>query len=221
MATESRIRLSPPEVIAPRKSRLPLAAALRWLSPYEDDRMKPRVTVFVRPKAYVRICAHAGSDLRNEVGGGLVGRWRADARTGEQFIVVEAAIPARHVRHGSTYLTFTQDTLVAMHDDLGERYPNKELVGWYHTHPRMGIFLSGYDVWLHEHFFPELWQVALVIEPHTSIGGIFARQHDGRLDPRRYFGFYELGEDGKGSVVHWGNLSADGAIASAEGGTQS
>lgn len=207
---ESNVRLSSPEELIPIGSRIPIQRARRWLSPYESQGLKPRITVFVTQRAYVRFCAHAGTDLDNEVGGGLAGRWRVDSESGEEFIVVEGVIPARHTRHGSTFLTFTQDTLVALHEELENRFPGKELVGWFHTHPRMGVFLSGYDVWLHEHFFPQPWQVALVIEPHSASGGFFIRQEDGRLDPHRYFGFFELARDGRGrKVVHWNNLKSD------------
>ncbi len=211
MIAEPRIRLSPVATPAPRCSRIPTGRSRRWRSPFDDGRRRPGVAVFVTQPAYSRCCAHADSDLHNEVGGGLVGKWRADSRTGEQFVVVEAALPARHTRHGSVFLTFTQDSLVALHNDLDESYPGKELVGWYHTHPRMGVFLSGYDLWLHEHFFPEPWQVALVIEPYAALGGFFLRQADGRLDPQRYFGFYELAGNGKQSRVFWNNLRPDEA----------
>jgi len=70
----------------------------------------------------------------------------------------------------------------------------------------MGVFLSHYDTWMHANFFPEPWQVALVIEPHSDIGGFFIRQEDGELDPGRYFGFYEMDGDAAGSVVHWQNM---------------
>lgn len=208
MLIEPRIRLSPPEESLPRHSRIPTLRGYRWRSPYDGDGARLGVSVFVTQRAYVRCCAHAASDLGVEVGGALVGKWRVDAQTGEHFIVVEAVLPARHTRQGSVFLTFTQDSLVAIHNDLDERYPGRDLVGWYHTHPRMGVFLSGYDVWLHEHFFPEPWQVALVIEPYAASGGFFVRQPDGRLDPQRYFGFYELATRGRGSVVYWNNLQA-------------
>ncbi len=207
---ESNVRLAPLEEATPMGAPIPIRRARRWRSPYENPGAKPCVTVFVTQRAYVRFCAHAGTDLDNEVGGGLVGRWRADPVSGEEFIVVEGVLPARHTRQGSTFLTFTQDTLVALHEELENRFPGKELVGWFHTHPRMGVFLSGYDVWLHEHFFPQPWQVALVIEPHSASGGFFIRQGDGRLDPHRYFGFYELARDGRGrNVIHWNNLKPD------------
>ena len=211
MIAEPRIRLSPVATPAPRRSRIPVGRSRRWCSPFDDPQRRPGVAVFMTQPAYSGCCAHAGSDLHNEVGGALVGKWRADRRTGEQFVVVEAALPARHTRHGSVFLTFTQDSLVALHNDLDECYPGKELVGWYHTHPRMGVFLSGYDLWLHEHFFPEPWQVALVIEPYAALGGFFLRQADGRLDPQRYFGFYELAGNGQESWVFWNNLKPDEA----------
>lgn len=207
---ESKVRLAPLEESSPMGAPIPIRRARRWRSPHESQGVKPCVTVFVTQRAYVRFCAHAGTDLDNEVGGGLVGRWRADLESGEEFIVVEGVLPARHTRQGSTFLTFTQDTLVALHEELESRFPGKELVGWFHTHPRMGVFLSGYDVWLHEHFFPQPWQVALVIEPHSASGGFFIRHEDGRLDPQRYFGFYELARDGRGrNVIHWNNLRLD------------
>jgi proteasome lid subunit RPN8/RPN11 len=206
MLSTSRIRIAPPEEPEPHRGHTPIARAHCWRSPFEENDETSSTAIFMTQRAYVRCCVHAGSDMNNEVGGGLVGKRRVDSATGQPFIVIEAAIPARHVRHGSSYLTFTQDSLVALHDDLEERYPNKELLGWFHTHPRMGIFLSGYDVWLHEHFFPNPWQVALVIEPHTSIGGFFVRDDEGQLDPRRYTGFYELAKQGRASVMRWGNL---------------
>jgi proteasome lid subunit RPN8/RPN11 len=169
----------------------------------------PAVSVFITQKAYVRFCAHAGSDLDNEVGGWLLGKWRMDRKSGEQFIVIETVLPAQHTQHGSAFLTFTQESQVALHNLLQEDYPDKELVGWFHTHPRMGVFLSAYDTWLHHNFFPEMWQVALVIEPYSNRGGFFIRQADGSLDPRAYFGFYELISKKKRSVVHWRNLNED------------
>jgi len=80
----------------------------------------------------------------------------------------------------------------------------------------MGIFLSGQDLWIHEHFFAEPWQVALVIEPVTRAGGFFVRDPSRRLDPHAYTGFHELLRDGRGSLMVWTNLSQ--ALAAIEEG---
>jgi proteasome lid subunit RPN8/RPN11 len=184
---------------------MPLDRARQWVSQHEESGYQALIPAFVAQSAYRHLVEHAASDMDQEVGGILVGEWSVDEAAHQQFITVEAALPARFTRQGSVYLTFTQDSLVDIHAEMDEHYPDKQIVGWYHTHPGMGIFLSPFDTWLHRHFFPEPWQVALVIEPHSSTGGFFIRQAGGALDPGRYFGFYEL--DGQGqSIVDWNNL---------------
>ena len=204
-----RIRINAMENFQPQSGNIPIQQSRRWRSPLEEECASPNVTVFLTQQAYTRACAHAGSDIDNEVGGWLVGKWCSDKSTSKEFIIVEKILPAPHVRHGSAFLTFTQDSQVAMHAEMESRYPDKQVVGWYHTHPRMGIFLSQYDTWLHKHFFPQPWQVALVIEPHSTTAGFFIRDEDGSLDPHAYSGFYELTGKKNRSVVHWVNMSED------------
>ncbi|MBN2387193.1 MAG: Mov34/MPN/PAD-1 family protein [Anaerolineales bacterium] len=210
MDTTPRIRLSPPNDALPRPAPAPVDSALRWDSPYENGEIQPSATVFLTQPAYARIYVHAASDLDNEVGGILVGQWCLDTGTESHFLVIENVLPARYTRQSGVHLTFTQDSLVHFHSIIERRFKGKQIVGWYHTHPRMGIFLSHYDTWLHHNFFPEAWQVALVVEPHTSIGGFFIRQNGGLLDPARYFGFYEMNGRLGHSTVRWQNLSCSG-----------
>jgi proteasome lid subunit RPN8/RPN11 len=206
MSSMLQIQVSDPDIMQPINTPIPVKAASRWNSPYDDAGLEPLVSVFVSQPAYSRICVHSASDIKNEVGGVLVGQWCLGENR-EQFVIVEHALPARHTRQGSVYLTFTQDSLVDIHDQIETSYKGQKIVGWYHTHPSMGIFLSHYDTWLHRNFFPEPWQVALVVEPVSATAGFFIRQRQGLLDPTRYFGFYELdGNDGR-SMVHWNNLN--------------
>ncbi len=201
------VDIHPPEPMKPIHQPMPEANARRWNSPYDALGLEPLVSVFISQSAYGRICLHSVSDMDNEVGGILVGEWCVDKENGRQFIVVERALHARHTRQSSVHLTFTQDSLVEIHKEIDAHHAGKKIVGWYHTHPRMGIFLSHYDTWLHKYFFPEPWQVALVIEPHTRTGGIFIRQADGSFDPSRYFGFHELNGASGNSLVFWTNLT--------------
>lgn len=214
--SESQVRLFPPSDTTPFRSRIPKRLMRCWRPPFEDG-ASPLVSVFVTSAAITQLTEHSRIDLENEVGGGLVGSWHVDARTEEQFVLIEGVIPARFTRQGSAFLTFTQDTLVAMNDELEERFPERQLVGWYHTHPRMGVFLSHYDLWLHDHFFPEPWQVALVIEPHTVVGGFFIRQREGDLHPRRYFGFCEILAEEGDSVMEWRNMHQTDEISADDG----
>jgi hypothetical protein len=67
------------------------------------------------------------------------------------------------------------------------------------------------DVWLHSHFFPEPWQVALVVDPYANHGGFFYYPGGGvqYIHPKHYTGFYELIPPGGDSVVTWYNLDPE------------
>jgi proteasome lid subunit RPN8/RPN11 len=62
--------------------------------------------------------------------------------------------------------------------------PNVKPVGWFHSHTRSGIYLSEKDLELYHEFFPEPWQVALVLKPENLgpvTGGYFFRAADGTV----------------------------------------
>ena len=42
---------------------------------------------------------------------------------------------------------------------------NLRIVGWWHSHPNLGCFLSSTDLVTQKYFFPEENQVALVVDP--------------------------------------------------------
>jgi proteasome lid subunit RPN8/RPN11 len=210
METRPHIHLAPLVNNPPRPAPAPLEPALRWDSPFDQDGFLPEVAVFLAQQAYARIHVHAASDLDNEVGGILVGQSCRDPLTGSRFLVIENILRARYTRQSKVHLTFTQDSIVHFHDILEQRFSGKQIVGWYHTHPRMGVFLSSYDTWLHDHFFSEPWQVALVVEPVACLGGFFIRQENGYLDPSRYYGFYEMNGGPGHTTIHWHNLKSSG-----------
>jgi proteasome lid subunit RPN8/RPN11 len=204
----SSVHMDHLEPSLPRRSRIPTARSVHWQPVNPGITIAdPAVDVFMTRPAFWECCSHALSDPENEVGGWLLGKWRADPRNGQQFVVVDTILPARFTINSSSHLTFTSDSQVALRARHEAEYPDKEVIGWFHTHPRMSVFLSSYDIWLHRHFFPEAWQVALVIEPHSETGGFFIRTRSGELDPRRYAGFYELTAGIEQSVVGWHNLA--------------
>jgi len=207
MIPKSSVRLTQADPPMPTPLPMPAEDAEQWRSIYEENGLETNIKVFIRQEAYAIMCVHAAVDLEEERGGMLSGKWHIDEETGQEFIVIEHAIPAKYTRQGNVFLTFTQDSLVNFHNEIEKRYPSDQIVGWYHTHPKMGVFLSNYDTWLHSNFFPEPWQVALVIEPQKNLGGVFIRQKDGFLDPAQYFGFFEMVDQQQLSIVNWENLS--------------
>lgn len=87
------------------------------------------------------------------------------------LVTIEAAVTAKHVVTGPTHVEFSHRTWTELHREREEDFGNLPVVGWYHTHPSLGIFLSRYDVFIHQGSF-------------TWAGK--------ELDPHRYKGFLEL-----------------------------
>ena len=76
--------------------------------------------------------------------------------------------------HGAS-VTYTPESWRYLNDKLAERYPDESavMVGWYHTHPGFGIFLSGMDLFIHQNFFTQKWHVAMVLDPRARQSGFF------------------------------------------------
>jgi len=112
---------------------------------------------------YAELVTHAKLSLDAEVCGVLVG----DVCEDEEglFVYVRASIAGTESSAGSTHVTFTHETWTAIHAEMEARYPQHRIVGWYHSHPGLGVVFSAMDVFIQENFFPGATQVALVTDP--------------------------------------------------------
>lgn len=128
----------------------------------------------VRDEIYDHVFANPG----REVGGVLVGQV---APTGGSPWV-EAAIPAINADEQRATLTFTQEAWEHVHTILDHEFPEYQIVGWYHSHPGFGIFLSEHDLFIHRNFFSGLSQIAFVVDPHEGTEGVFGWR-DGDVAP--------------------------------------
>ena len=114
-----------------------------------------------------RIRQHARAHLKTEVCGVLIG----DDLSGT--IEIRAAIQASSAAQGGTHVTFTQDAWEEIYKVKDEQYPDERIVGWYHSHPGFGVFLSEHDLFIQQNFFSSPGQVAWVYDPHTDEEGCF------------------------------------------------
>ncbi len=132
--------------------------------------------VFLRMNVLGTIIQHGSSDLKRELGGALVGRlarWETAPGKVVEAVELEYALPAQHVTHTHTNITFTHETWNTFAQQMQEHYPDYRIMGWYHTHPGFGVFLSEYDLFIHENFFNSPGQVALVFDPLSRKLGCF------------------------------------------------
>jgi len=132
--------------------------------------------IYLHLRTVEQILAGLPEGQRVEAGGLLVGRPYQDR--GEDYLAILGAVPAELAEGRRLCLTFTHEAWDAMLRDKDAYFPNERIIGWYHTHPGLGVFLSGPDLFIHQHFFPDPIQVALVIDPDDFTWGIFCWHRD-------------------------------------------
>lgn len=98
-----------------------------------------------------------------EIGGILLG----DYRSGRVSILNSVPLECEHALGPSFMLSTADLSKLGLQLAALPAGGNARPVGWYHSHTRSGIFLSETDLEIHRRFFPEPWQVALVLKPHT------------------------------------------------------
>ncbi len=119
--------------------------------------------VIVGGKVFDGIADKCRDNLTREQGGFLLGR----EETSESGLVVTilAFIPAEGAAERHSQVTFTNETWNRFHKRKAAEYPALAVVGWYHTHPGFGIFLSKEDMFIQNNFFNKPGNLALVVDP--------------------------------------------------------
>ncbi|MCH2182284.1 MAG: Mov34/MPN/PAD-1 family protein [Mariniblastus sp.] len=153
------------QAIRPDRDRRYLTATCGRFAP--DD-----LPIFVDLDVMRDMEAHARSNTNVELGGVMLGVQCIDAE-GAPFIMVTDALRARHYEATRGSFKFTADTWSQITRDRAELPGHLQMIGWYHTHPGWGVFLSGLDRFICNHFFGRPLDVALVIDPCSGERGWF------------------------------------------------
>jgi proteasome lid subunit RPN8/RPN11 len=158
-----------------------------------------------------QIRQHARSNSKTEVCGVLIG---SDTNG---LASIDAAIAGVNAAQGGAHVTFTQDTWEHIYKIKDRDYPDERILGWYHSHPGFGVFLSDHDTFIHKNFFSSPNQVAWVFDPHSDEEGCFG-WHGQRLERLAHVSIVDqrggeaAGETGKSeaSMSSRANTSGDG-----------
>jgi proteasome lid subunit RPN8/RPN11 len=136
-----------------------------------------RAQVYLDASVWDQIVACLSQDLSNELGGVLVGT--SHEKRGRWHIHVTGMIAAEGADSRRASLTFTHEAWNHIYEVLEADYPDQKVVGWVHSHPGFGIFLSGHDLFIQNNFFNMPSQVALVYDPRAKEQGFFANTDSG------------------------------------------
>lgn len=119
---------------------------------------------------------HVRAHITKEVGGILLGEVYQENEA--YFVSVTNVLPAKHIISDAVSLTFTIQTWLDIIDRRSE-YPGQMTLGWYHSHPGLGVFLSGSDKFIHCSFFGDQpWYISIVIDPVSNDQGVYVWKSD-------------------------------------------
>jgi len=132
-----------------------------------EAKAAPRIELRIGCETARQIRQHARGSRKIEVCGVLIGSEEGGVT------VVRACISGVGAEQGGSHVTFTQDTWEHIYRIKDRDYPDERIVGWYHSHPGFGVFLSDHDTFIHKNFFSAPQQVAWVYDPHSDEEGCF------------------------------------------------
>ena len=133
-----------------------------------------------------------------EKGGLLMGTYRLHGQAFETF--VHSFAPIKEVELQTNVFWKVGKGITEALIDVVDQFPSLLVVGWLHTHPGHGPFLSDTDLNQTQIFFPHPYQVAIVIDPLTEKNetGLFTRKDSGKMN----------NANDQLQWLHWGNLEA-------------
>lgn len=145
--------------------------------------------VYIVKDVYANIWRHVSENLNTECGGILVGHPFKTAEGQAIFVIVTAAIPQHSDNRSVGHFTVGPAEIAVTRETLEQKYPGMITVGWYHSHPGHGIFLSSQDMTIVHSIYNLPWNIAMVLDPRRDTEGIFVgangEQLGGRGDKRR------------------------------------
>ncbi len=159
--------------ITPAACSLPQFCAENGLS-WDKVRDGQGLLVFVEKRALEALHAFLGHDVRREHGGVLIGRPYYDPGEARAFVFIQMAIPALDTEGSSVHLQFTGETWAFISRRIEEEFPDQMVVGWYHSHPGLGVFMSSTDRATQKAFYNHSWSIAVVVDPSARRTGWFA-----------------------------------------------
>ena len=158
---------------------------LRFGEVQNDD-----VKVYIKQDVYKALEKLAASDTSKELGSILLGQYCQEH--GKTHVIISKHIEAKYTDASAATLTFTHETWEYIHAEHEKKYPDLKIIGWQHTHPNYGIFLSNYDMFIQENFFNLPFQVAYVIDPVQNLRGFFQWKND-RIEKLKGYYIYDEG----------------------------
>lgn len=132
----------------------------------------PFPQVYILEEVRDTLTSHLQADVSVEHGGILFGQAYTDSEHGV-YVEITAAVAAPRTIGTGAHLEFTSESWQGIMNYAKEAHPEANIVGWYHSHPNLGVFMSGTDMRTQRAFFSHPWCVSIVYDPVRDDIGYF------------------------------------------------
>ena len=209
----------------PKSQPMPMDRAILWNPPAAPGATSPGgkstsrspYPIFFQQEAVIALQDHLKSSPTQAIFGFLIGDVYRDPENGALYTVIDKTLKLSQAIYGDK----TEVVVSRLWDRMQEQLKKAAgtLLGWYHSHPGQGGFLTSHDVETHEKFFTEPWHVAILVAAEAGgVTGRFFRATQGNSDWHKTpLAFYELLQpdsikpDGKKrSFITWRNYKPYG-----------
>jgi len=207
----------------PRSRPMPMDLAILWNPPAAAGTTAPGrpsgrspYPVFFQQEAVIALQEHLKGSPTQAIFGFLIGDVYRDPETGVLYTVIDKTLKLSQAIYGDK----TEVVVSRLWDRMQEQLKKAAgtLLGWYHSHPGQGGYLTPHDVETHEKFFTDPWQVAILVAAEAGgVTGRFFRSSQSADWHKTPLPFYELLQpdsikaDGKKrSFIVWRNYKPFG-----------
>jgi len=206
----------------PRSQAMPMDRAILWnpsLPGVKASAGSSRAPypIFFQQEAVIALQEHVKSSPTQAIFGFLIGDLYRDPESGVLYSIIDKTLKLSQAIYGDK----TEVVVARLWDRMQEQLAKAAgtLLGWYHSHPGQGGYLTTHDVETHEKYFTDPWHVAILVAAEAGgVTGKFFRTTQGNDDWHKTpLPFYELLQpesikpDGKKrSFIVWRNYKAYG-----------
>ncbi|HEY6092079.1 MAG TPA: hypothetical protein VIV83_08825, partial [Gemmatimonadales bacterium] len=207
----------------PKSQAMPLDRAILWNPPAAPGTTNPGrpssrspYPIFFQQEAVIALQDHLKSSPTQAIFGFLIGDVYRDPETGVLYVLIDKTLKLSQPIYGDK----TEVVVGRLWDRMQEQLTkaNATLLGWYHSHPGQGGFLTAHDVETHDKYFTDPWHVAVLVAAEAGgVTGRFFRSNKTADWNKVPLPFYELLQpdsikpDGKKrSFIMWRNYKPYG-----------
>lgn len=157
------------------------------------------IHIYLEDYVYTYLYQYAKLNRGEEKGAALVGYYTEEL--GNKLVVICGAIQFKN-SSAEDGILLTEEIINEVQVQMDKYFPNCELIGWMHTQPGYGIFLTTQDIRLQKQYFPEFYQLLMIIDPIENTEAFFLWDEEEVRSAEGYYIYYDKNEQMQNYMVN-------------------